>query len=380
MIEHGMNTEQTEDAAPAGWYPDMTDSGLMRYWDGFHFTGQTTPVEPLDDEPAGMPKMSKPGDPASAAGPASSVATPGPGRPQVALLADEFQPREADTADASPVRPVGWNSQGHTDPNGTPLNAVQALEAALTDTPVPAPASRAHDTWTSLREVGEVTDKTDPTEVDLAASGPAIEPVEASKDAESDVDDDTTAPASSTAAAPPTRDPDPTQLEQSATWARKLERAVATAQQESTPEAWREVAETAAVVEELAQTMVVAAAAAQASEETSAAAAQAGREAEAATRKAAEADQRAKRAAGVAEQAEAASKAAAKAAAEATRSAEQTAQVAPRMAETAKTAALAAEHALDKSRGIEAIVAKAQQADTAEAWSEAHRRVAEAMS
>ena len=28
------------DQRAPGWYADTTDSGLMRYWDGFHFTGQ----------------------------------------------------------------------------------------------------------------------------------------------------------------------------------------------------------------------------------------------------------------------------------------------------------------------------------------------------
>src|ERR1700728_3857166 len=34
-----------EDAEP-GWYHDEADPGLMRYWDGFHLTGQSMRVEP----------------------------------------------------------------------------------------------------------------------------------------------------------------------------------------------------------------------------------------------------------------------------------------------------------------------------------------------
>ncbi len=28
----------------SGWYPDANDPGLMRYWDGFHLTGQVVHV------------------------------------------------------------------------------------------------------------------------------------------------------------------------------------------------------------------------------------------------------------------------------------------------------------------------------------------------
>jgi len=31
---------QSQDRQQPGWYRDTDDPGLMRYWDGFHFTGQ----------------------------------------------------------------------------------------------------------------------------------------------------------------------------------------------------------------------------------------------------------------------------------------------------------------------------------------------------
>ena len=39
-----------EDHAGAGWYPDATDPGLMRYWDGFHLTGQVMHVHARQGE------------------------------------------------------------------------------------------------------------------------------------------------------------------------------------------------------------------------------------------------------------------------------------------------------------------------------------------
>jgi hypothetical protein len=375
MIEPGTSVEHTEEEAPPGWYPDMTDSGLMRYWDGFHFTGQTTPVEPLADEPGGMPKMSKPGDPPTPMGPASSVAAPGPGRPRVALLAEEFQPRAGEAPSA--IQSQAWNGFGQSAPSLAAMTPVQAVQAIQAVQPVAASEpSPEQDTWTALRGVGEVSDQQDD---DGSSPFPVAEVAakDSAKDAAQATAEVRATPVTVVAAGTPA-DPEAAEGKQPATWAEKLGRAVATAQGSGTPDAWRDVAETAAVMEELAHTMVVAAAATHSSEEAKSSAEQAQREAEVAARRATEADQQAQRAIGVAEQAEAASHAAAKAAADATKAAQQTAEAAPRMAEAAKTAALTAETALRKSRGIEAIVAKALEADTPEAWSEAHELVGKA--
>ena len=52
----------TEVATPVqgdpGWYPDAAEPGLMRYWDGFHMTGQTVRLNP--PPPAPTPQADSP--------------------------------------------------------------------------------------------------------------------------------------------------------------------------------------------------------------------------------------------------------------------------------------------------------------------------------
>ena len=52
-----------EEQSSAGWYPDTKDPGLMRYWDGFHLTGQTMrvgPPPPAAPEPSEAPAATPP--------------------------------------------------------------------------------------------------------------------------------------------------------------------------------------------------------------------------------------------------------------------------------------------------------------------------------
>ena len=348
MIEPGLQALRTEDEAPAGWYPDMADSGLMRYWDGHHFTGQTIPVEPLEGERAAPPKMTTPGSPVSHGDGASSVARQGSGRPRVAQLADEF---------LSPHR--------ETKQGGPPAVALTTLREVV---PSQEPPVQENDTWTALRGVGEVDTESDEDEGGPRPVGAVVKRA-ASENAQPSTGN----------AGPPSAQADRPAGDQPSEWAQKTERAVARAQEVGTPDAWREVAAAAAVVEELARTMVVATTAAHASEEAGKAAEKAEEEATAAALEATEAEQSAQRAASAAQQAQAASTAAAADAARARHTAEQTAQAAPRIAEAARAAAHEAEDALHKSRGIEAIVARALAVNTPAAWSEAHESAAEAM-
>ncbi len=324
MIEPGMRAGSPPDDAPAGWYPDMADSGLMRYWDGYHLTGQTIPVEPLD----------------------GALGTRGPGDQEVG-------------ADPSP------GVTGHDQP------AVARMAEAFPAAGVPAnvPARKlpgmVSDTWTALRGVGDMGTELDHREpsprpvvaVPRIGVGAAVPKVGAGAKARTD----------------------PVEPDLPGAWARKTERAVAQAVEDGTPDAWQEAAAAAAVVEHLAQTMAVAATATRATEEARVSAERAEHEAKAAARKATEAEENAKQATRAAERAEAASKAAADASARARDTAEQAAEAAPRIAETARAAAHLAQDALRKSSGIDEIVAKALVADTPAAWSEAHELAARAM-
>ena len=328
MIEPGMRAGSPPDDAPAGWYPDMADSGLMRYWDGYHLTGQTIPVEPLD----GVPGVRSPGG-------------------------------QGVGVDSSP---------GAIDRPGVARLAVAPAAAVPANVPARKLPGMVNDTWTALRGVGEMDAEADHREPDPL---PMVAPkVGASAAVKANVF--AVVPAGSSDAKAPT---DPVEPDLPGAWARKTERAVAQAVEAGTPDAWQEAAATAAVVEHLAQTMVVAATATRTTEEARVSAEHAEREAKAAARKATEAEENAKQATRAAERAEAASKAAADASARARDTAEQAAEAAPRIAETARAAAHVAQAALRKSSGIDEIVAKALATDTPAAWSEAHELAARAM-
>jgi len=52
MIERSRPAQQAPKHTVAGWYPDESDPTLMRYWDGFHLTGQTMRVDPAPTDEA----------------------------------------------------------------------------------------------------------------------------------------------------------------------------------------------------------------------------------------------------------------------------------------------------------------------------------------
>jgi hypothetical protein len=167
--------------------------------------------------------------------------------------------------------------------------------------------------------------------------------------------------------------PAPMEADQTNSWAERTERAVTKAQATGTPEAWQEAAKAASVVSEMAQTMQTAADIRQSAERMERAAEEAQRRATEAQKAVEEAQRSVQETAEAAHQAEQAAEVAARKAAEAKQKAEQVAEATPRMAERAKEASQAAASAKRRAQLVEEIVARAHQADTPEAWSEARR-------
>jgi len=154
-------------------------------------------------------------------------------------------------------------------------------------------------------------------------------------------------------------------------WVDETEKAVARAREVGSPAAWRTAAQAAVVVAEMAQTMRVTTHAHQIAEQLAHAAEIAAHEAHEATQAAAEATRAADAKNRAAEEAEHAAQIAAQAAANARRKTERTAQAAPKAVEAAQIAAQAAANARGTADQLDQVVARARQANTPEAWSEA---------
>jgi chromosome segregation ATPase len=214
----------------------------------------------------------------------------------------------------------------------------------------------------------EASDTADP--IALSASS-ATPPVDGGSGPEATAD-----PVKATSAPEPVETSGPsaqTVTDQTNGWAERTERAVTKAQATGTPEAWEEAAKAAAVVSEMAQTMQTAADIRQSAEQMERAAEEAQRRAVEAQEAAEEAQRAVQETAKAAHEAEQAAEVAARKAAEAKQKAEQVAEATPRMAERAKEASQAAAGAKRRAQLVEEIVARAHQADTPVAWSEARR-------
>jgi len=319
----------TEPSA-AGWYPDSKDPGLMRYWDGFHLTGQTMRVDPARTAP---PEAAVPGAAAAAPAPAptpSATELLAPGQAKTPLLGAQLLPSATEgTTHGQP-------------PASAPIR--------------PEPSDATVDEPVAPRPAGEPP---------VSPGAPSVTP--------------SIAPSTPTMARMASPVAPATVESASVSWAERTERAVARAQVSGTPEAWEEAAQAAAVVSEMALTMQVAAEVRLSAQRLAEAAEEAKRKAEEAEELAVEAQGSVQKTAQAAKEAADAAAAASRAATEARQKAERAAEATPRATARSTEAAEAAASAKRKAQVLEEIVTRAHQADTSEAWSEAHRSAERAL-
>jgi hypothetical protein len=369
-----------EDAEP-GWYPDQADPGLVRYWDGFHLTGQSMRVERPAAQAGGAKSMiaveaadttspvaaaptavaqpiATKAAPAPAAAPAAdgapedrSAEVGAPSRPELILFDESTAATPTEELESAPPPPV----------RAGPAPAEPAAPAATpsSDRPSTAQAPEHHETWTAMREIGKGT----------AEADDAITATEELVTATAADDGHDGEPAPVTEASPP-EDPG-TRAGDVAEWAQETERAVAKAQATGTPDAWQEAARAAAVVTEMAQTMRSLAEATRVAGEKARAAHDAVEAAKVAEQETADAKVTAEQTSTAALEAAEAAKVAGQAAAEAKQIAERTAQAMPKLAAVARAAVQASTDAEQTAKGLEGIVIKARTTNTPEAWSEA---------
>jgi hypothetical protein len=381
----GPTVTMDEDSVP-GWYPDSQDPGLLRYWDGFHLTGQTLRIdapEPEEETTAG-PAPEPDRDVDATLGPNNTVldlpATTQPFSPPTAepataaTAATAVQPVQPVYA-AQPARPAEPAPSPFTPLLGNPPSVAHEegeVPGSLPGDPrrtTPEPAS----TFTVL--ASSVSTGPPTTTIPLGPAGddsPADESPEtgaATEIEEADVEETDVTDTLTRAK----------EGDIANHWAEETEKTVARAESLGTPEAWQDAARAAGVVTDMAQVMRTAADTAQTAARMERAARDAERRAETAALKAEESRQAVQKTAQVAAEAAKAAKEAAHAAAKAKQIAEQNAQEAPELVEAAEVAGRAAAEARRRARAVEEIVAKARATNTPGAWSKAHNRAVSTM-
>ena len=381
-----------EEQSAAGWYPDTKDPGLMRYWDGFHLTGQTMRVGPPPPvEPVDKPSVDTP-EPNVATAVVAQSPSPSPARYATDLLAPDVPPTpllgsrllpgaggdEVTAPEPPPAAPSDRSAPTAPATSSGPEPGIVVAPAPAPGFPT-APAAPATPAAPAA-PVAPVSPA-----VPLAAAAPVAPAVPAASTvtppvasaADDGVDDredgKEVAATSETGSTGATRPSSEAATDRTNSWAERTEQAVTRAQATGTPEAWQEAAKAAAVVSEMAQTMQAAADLRQSAEQLGKVAEEARRRADEAEEAAAEARRTVDETAQAAKQAAEASEAAARKAEEARRKAERATEATPRVADRAKDAAQAAAGAKRRAQMVEEIVARAHNADTPEAWSEARR-------
>ncbi len=351
-----------QDRREPGWYPDATDSGLMRYWDGFHFTGQAKRVSSA---------------PASTDGAEAKVQAAGP--PTTDTRSIDWAKPETTDLDV-PIGP-------HIAPLFADLPVISApnqnlgVPSAISTGPPPAPnhplgAGDAPAGPGLSYSVGSDGNGEKRTAMSDARPTPA-EPDEGEEiKTRAVVANDESVRSRGDDGGnenPPNSSGGPGATEDAKDWGKDAERAVTRALTVDTPEAWQEAANVAVVVSEMAQTMQAVADANQTARHTAKAAEEAAEKAGIAAQTAADAKDSAERMAKAAQDAAEAARLAAQKAVEAKEEADRTARTAPQVAETAEGASRTAADAKHKAQALEQVVARARSENTPAAWSEALR-------
>ena len=328
----------------------------MRYWDGFHFTGQA------------KRSSSAPSSSGESQAQAQVVAPPTAEAPSIDWSHPGFDDDDDDVPVGPRLAPLFADLPIISEPE---LNVVVAPSVPTPISTLPGPVVGAPQGAVDSHvrpAVAEVPAVTEVPAVGVVAEGETIDTVVVATAIDSVSDQDGHSgqkeiKVDSSDGQGATDGAD--------NWGKDTERAVIRALTVDTPEAWQQAAQAAVVVSQMAQTMQAAADAKQTARQTAEAAEAAAETARVATHTATDARETAERMAKSAQEAAETARLAAQKAVEAKEDAERKAQEAPKIAEKAEVAARAAADAKHKAQDLEKLVAKARSANTPSAWSEA---------
>ena len=392
QVVSGIPTVAAQDRNEPGWYPDTTDPGLMRYWDGFHFTGQAKRASSVEWSTGNAEEV------VESVSPLATDVDSSDGGPELTDL--DLPTQFAPGAGGLPPLFGGNESVAPSTISTLPVPATyfplyvgetpDALDPSLQAEPDQVEPEQVEPVSVEPESVEPVS--VEPVSVEpgsvvsdrnlepeTALGGVLVAPAEGGQDATATEDVVVPAGNESISERDGLRGKENlmVSLQGNETpdgvnnLGKDAELAVARALSVDTPEAWQQAGNVAAVVADMAQTMQAAADAKQTATQTAKAADEAAEAARAAAQTAADAKQAAERMAKAAEDAAEAARAAAQTAVEAKKAAARTAEAAPKVAESAEVASQTAAVAKQKAQALEQVVATARSANTPAAWSEA---------